>query len=141
ADDVTSKAMKKAASRAIERCDGSIVFSRSAWRRPTRSASGLPATAAVGARDDFQQVAARVLEVDAASAVVTVDLARLGLRRVSPVGVALLFDAGEDLVELGLAHEERVVLRPDLGLLVHEIDVDAVCRGDDLKGAPFLRGR
>src|SRR5262249_55551897 len=54
------------------------------------------------------------------------------------MGESPFFHAGEDLVELRLAHEESVVLRPDLPLLVREIDVDAVCRGDDLEGSPFL---
>ena len=51
------------------------------WREPSR----LPATATVRPRDDLQQVAARVLKIDAASAVVTVDLTCLGLRGVGPM--------------------------------------------------------
>src|SRR5262245_52948182 len=95
----------------------------------SRTASGLPATAAVGSRNDLEQVAARVLEVDAASTIVTVDLAGLGLSGIGPVGETLLFYAREDLVELRLAYEKSIVLGPDLSLLVHEIDIDAVCRG------------
>src|SRR5262245_23154867 len=108
--------------------------------RPPHLSSRFPTAAAVGPRDDFQQVAARVLEIDAPPAVVTVDLPCLGPRRIGPMGEAPFLHAAEDLVELRFAHEESVVLRPDLPLLVHEIDVDAVCRGDDLEGSPFLRG-
>jgi hypothetical protein len=58
-------------------------------------------------------MAARVLEVDAAAAVVPVDLAFLLLARVGPVLDAAAAHAAEDLVELLLAHEERVVLHLD----------------------------
>src|SRR5262249_50709718 len=104
-------------------------------------ASRLPPAAAIWAGNDFQQMAARVLEIDAASAVVMVDLPRLGPRRIGPMGEALFFHAGEDLVELRLAHQESVVLRPDLALLVHKIDVDPVCGRDDLERSPFFRCR
>src|SRR5215831_7433454 len=107
------------------------------WREPSR----LPATATVRPRDDLQQVAARVLKIDAASAVVTVDLTCLGLRGVGPMRQALILHAGQNLVEFSFAHQERIVLLPDFVLLVHEIDVHVVGCGDDLKRAPFLRSR
>src|SRR5688572_24457266 len=74
------------------------------------------ATAAVWTRDDLEHVPRRVFEVDAAAAVVAVDLALLLERRVGPPVEAALLHPAEDLVELRLAHQERVVL--DLDLLV-----------------------
>src|SRR5207244_4830143 len=94
--------------------------------------------ASIGPGDDLHQVAARVLEVDAAAAEVAVDLARLLLSGVSPVLEAALADAAEDLVELLLAHEEGVVLHLDLhavgveegeGHLVAELDIEEVVEG------------
>src|SRR5262245_43313753 len=60
-----------------------------------REPSRLPATATVRPRDELQQVAARVLKIDAASAVVTVDLICLGLRGVGPMRQALVLHAGQ----------------------------------------------
>src|SRR5262245_48849971 len=139
-NDMASKAMKNAALPANDRCGESIGSHATSLTR-ARRASGFPAAAAVGPRDDFQQVAARVLEIDTAPTVVTVDLPRLGLRRIGPVSEALIFHAGEDLIELRFADQESVVLGPDLAVLVHEIDVDPVCRRHDLKWSPFLGGR
>src|SRR5438105_6496223 len=82
--------------------------------------------AAVRARDDLEEVAARVLEVHAAAAVVVVDLALLALARIRPVVEPALLDAAEDLVELLLADEERVVLLLDLVIGVAEIERHAV---------------
>ena len=53
---------------------------------------------------------ARVFEVDAAAAIVVVDLALLTLAGVGPEVEAAGLDAGEDLVEFGFAHQERIVL-------------------------------
>src|SRR6185295_3076290 len=76
--------------------------------------------AAVGLGDDLEQVAARVPEVDAASAVVAVDLAFLLSPRIGPVLHPALLQAAEDLVELRVAHEKRVVL----GLDFHAVGVE-----------------
>src|ERR1051325_9294757 len=73
--------------------------------------------AAVGPGDDLEQVAARILEVDAASAVVAVDLPFLLLAGIRPVLEFARLDAAEDLIELPLAHEEGVVLRLDFHVL------------------------
>ena len=100
------------------------------------------AEASVRRGDDLEEVAARILEVHAAAAVVMVDLALLLLRRVGPVVEAALFDAAEDLVELLLAHEERVVLRFGLVVRVAEIERHAVREldGEEI-GAERLRRR
>src|SRR5262245_39371390 len=100
--------------------------------------SWLPAAAAIGSRNDFQQMSVRVLGIDAPSAVVTVDRVRLMLPRIRPMRKTVLLDAGENLVELLLSDKERIVLGPDLAFLVHEIDVHTICRGDNLKRTPFL---
>jgi hypothetical protein len=101
--------------------------------------SGVPPTTAVGARNNFQQVAAWIFEIKASAAVVTVDLAQLGARRIGPVGKVALSNTRKDLVKLRFAHQESIVLCSDLVFAIHEIDVDAVRRCDDLEGAP-LRG-
>jgi hypothetical protein len=70
--------------------------------------SRLPATAAVWPRDDLQEMATGVPEINAAPAVVMVDLARLGACGIGPVGQAAIPDAAEDRVELLLADQERI---------------------------------
>src|SRR5258708_5342424 len=85
---------------------------------------------AVRLGDDLEEVAARLFEVNAAAAVVVVDLALLLLHRIGPVVDALLLDAAEDLVELLLADEERVVLLLDLVVGVAEIERHAVGEHD-----------
>src|SRR4051794_3428620 len=66
--------------------------------------------ASVRAGDDLEDVAARVFEIDAATAEVVVDLALLLQSRIGPMVEPSLLEAAEDFVELALAHEERVVL-------------------------------
>src|SRR5262249_8021287 len=77
---------------------------------PRRRGAG----AAVRPGEDLEQVTVRILEVDAAPVVPRVDLAAVAAERVRPVCQMPLLHAGEDLVELDLAHEERVVLRRDV---------------------------
>src|SRR5262249_31292033 len=78
--------------------------------RPAAEGGGGSPAGAVGARDHLEQVAVGVLEVDAAAAVVAVDLAGAALHRVGPVLEAALADAAVDVVEVALADQERVVL-------------------------------
>jgi hypothetical protein len=78
----------------------------------------LSTAAAVGPRDDLQNVAVGVVPVDAAPAIVVVDAARLLVRRVRPVRQPPRLDALEDAVELFFADEEGVVL--DREVLVGE---------------------
>ena len=59
--------------------------------------------AAVGSSDDLKHVAVRILEVDAASAIIAVDLAAALLNGVSPILDPALADAAEDLVEIVLS--------------------------------------
>ena len=79
-----------------------------------------------GAGDDLQQEAVGVVEVDAAADVPVVDAVRFAARRVGPARQARFTDAADDLVELGFAHQERVVLRFDLCIAAA---VDVVERG------------
>src|SRR5678815_799888 len=65
------------------------------------------AAGAVGARDAFEQVPARIVEVDAPPAVPVVDPARFAPERIRPVREPARADPAEDLVELLLAHQER----------------------------------
>jgi hypothetical protein len=50
-----------------------------------------------------------------------VNLIGFGFVRIGPVRQSALFDARENLVELGLTHQERVVLRLDLALGIDEV--------------------
>ena len=56
-------------------------------------------------------MAVGVLEVQAAAAVAVVDGLALGPGRIGPVGQVSLAETVEGSVELGLADQERVVLR------------------------------
>jgi hypothetical protein len=55
-----------------------------------------------------------IAEVHAAAAVVVIDHTRSAQHRISPVVELACDDALEDLVELGFADEERVVLCGDV---------------------------
>src|SRR5512134_635931 len=75
------------------------------WVASMQSTAG-----AVRPRDDLEVVSVRIAPVQAATAVVAVDLAGLSMIRIGPVGKATIDDARVDRVEVGFAHEERVVL-------------------------------
>src|SRR5437763_2823980 len=80
----------------------------------------------VRAGDDLEEVSVRVPEVHASTAVVAVDLPPPPERRIGPVLEPPLGDPTEDLVELVLADEERVVLRRDLAVHVVIVERHAV---------------
>src|SRR5215467_11809180 len=84
--------------------------------RPPRFPGSVSMTA-IGAGDDFEQMPVRVFEIDAAAAVVVVDLSRVLLERIRPVLEASLADAPEHAVEIVLPDEEGVVLRSDVAVL------------------------
>ena len=77
------------------------------------------AAGAVRPGDDLQVVTGGILEVDAAAAVVVVDLARTASPRVGPVLHAALADPAVDGVELVFGHQECVVLRTDVLAVGH----------------------
>jgi len=60
------------------------------------------------------------------AAVVAVDLALLTMHRIRPVLQAARLHPAEDLIELGLAHQERVVLDLDLLVGIEEGERDLV---------------
>src|SRR5688500_11899259 len=84
-------------------------------------------------------MAVGIVEVDATAAVVPVDRALLVLERVRPVVEAALADAPEDLVELLLADEERVVLQANRAPHRVKVERDAVVDLDDEEGAERAR--
>jgi hypothetical protein len=86
-------------------------------------------------------MAVRVLEVDAAAAIVMVDLAFLAPLWIGPIRETLLLDPAENHVELRLAHEEREMTRRDVALPVHEVEIDAVGGRDDLERPSFASRR
>jgi hypothetical protein len=91
------------------------------------SASWIPAAAALRASDDFQEVPVGILEIETTPTVVIIDLTRLCLRRIGPVGKRPFANPSKNFVELFLVDEEGIVLRGDLAVGIHEIDIDAVC--------------
>src|SRR6476646_7434177 len=95
----------------------------------------LSAAAAVRPRDHFEVVAVRVAEIDAAPAVVMVDLAGPATSRISPVPEAAILDAAEDGVELTFADQESIVLRPDRALGVGKVERDTVVQLNDVEVA------
>src|SRR2546429_8082681 len=93
---------------------------------------------AVWLGDDLEQVAAQILEVDATATEIVVDLSLLLLFGIGPVLELARLDAAEDLVELLLAHEERVVLHLDFhavggkegeGHFVADLDIEERAEG------------
>jgi len=70
---------------------------------------------AVGAGDDFQEMAVVVLEIEAAAAIEMVDLAASVAVEVGVERDAGVFDAGQRAVELVLAQEKGVVSAAELG--------------------------
>src|SRR5207245_985212 len=95
---------------------------------PHRKAGTLPAlaAAAVGPREDLQDVPAGSDEIAPATAVPGVDLAGTILGRVGPEVHAPLGDPAEHLVELRLADQERVVLGGNLLVRAHEVHAQVV---------------
>src|SRR4029077_515773 len=81
---------------------------------PARGRSDLLGPVAVGVGDYFHHVTVGVVEIDAATAVQMIDLARLRAPRIGVIPDALSADAGERRVELGVADKERVMPRKKL---------------------------
>src|ERR1700752_1637828 len=65
---------------------------------------------AVWARDQFDQVAVRVVEIDAPAAIEMIDLARPLTPEIRVVLDTAGADAGESSVEFGIADQEGIVL-------------------------------
>src|SRR5437867_3019598 len=93
------------------------------------------AATAIGAGEDLQPVAIRIIPIDAAAAVAVVDLTRPALAGIGPVGQPALADAAEDLIELVLAHEEGVVHHREVALVAYEVERDAVVELDAVERA------
>src|SRR6516225_5037220 len=85
-----------------------------ARRRRARGRSDLLGPVAVGVGDYFHHVTVGVVEINAATAVQMIDLARLGAPRIGAIPDALRADAGERGVELGVADKEREMPRTKL---------------------------
>src|SRR5262249_30052855 len=88
-------------------------------------------SAAVRTREDLEQVAVGVAEVQAAASVVTIDLAAPRAARVGPIFDAALADASEDRVEVVLIDQKGIVLRRDLTVAVVEVERYAILELDD----------
>lgn len=55
--------------------------------------------------------------------------------RISPIRQPTFLNARKDLIELGLAHEKGVVLRPDIGAGIHKIQRQIITDSNDCEGA------
>jgi hypothetical protein len=84
--------------------------------------SPVSASAAVWAGDDLQEMPAGIFPIDAASAVVRVELTRPALAGVSPIRQVSASDSVEDLVELGFTDQESVVLRVGRAVVVGVVE-------------------
>jgi len=73
-------------------------------------------------------MSARVFEIDAAPAVVTIDLAGTAQIGIGPVLQIALLDPLEDRVELNFLDQKRIVLHRDLAVVFREIERDVVRR-------------
>jgi len=90
------------------------------FSRDQRVRLGCRGTAtAVGARNNLEQMAVGVVEIESAPIIPSVDLIALTTAGVGPVRQAAITNSGEDLIELSLAHEKRIVLRDDLTVSLH----------------------
>jgi hypothetical protein len=91
------------------------------------------AAAAVRPGDHFEVVAVRITKIDAAPAIIAVDLAGPAAPRISPVVEAAILDAAERGVEVSFADQEGVVLWMDWAIGVGKIERDAVVQLDDVE--------
>src|SRR6516164_1375971 len=91
---------------------------------------------AVWAGDQFEQVAVRVVEIDAAAAIEMIDLAGPLTAKIRVVLDAARADTGESRVEFRVADQERIVLRTE-ALGVRKIEGDAVPGRDRHEMTPF----
>src|SRR5262249_9097132 len=95
---------------------------------------------AIRAGNDLHQVTIGVREVDAASAVIVVDLPPPLPAGIGPVRAPALGDPAEDDVEVFLADQERIVLGSDVAVGLGEVEGHAVVRSDDEEMAEPRRG-
>src|SRR6185503_3573836 len=83
-------------------------------------------------------MAVGLLEVDAAPAIIAVDLASAMLGGVGPVFEAAAADARKDLIKIFFADKEGVVLNADVAILLIKIQRYAVVELDDEKRSERL---
>src|SRR6516225_3437836 len=83
-------------------------------RSPTRGRSDLLGSVAVGVGDYLHHVTVGVVEIDTATAVQMIDLAKLGTPRIGVITDAPSADTGERRVKLAVADKEGVMSRTKL---------------------------
>src|SRR6266498_4093900 len=93
------------------------------------------ASAAVRAGVDLEGGAARIFPVDAPPSVVRVVLTKPLPPRVGPVRQPAIPYPAEDLVEVGFADQERIVLRIDRAVIIGEVEGHLVVDLHDEEGA------
>lgn len=94
----------------------------------------------IGASDDLHPVPRGVLEVDAPSAVISIDLIGQCLLRIGPMRDPAGAEAAVDRVEARVVDKEGVVLHLNVGdVRFGELDEDAVVERDDRERSPQRR--
>lgn len=88
---------------------------------------GAKAAAAIGARDDLEDVAVGIVEIDAAPIVPTVDLTGLLMKGIGPIIERACLNTGKNCVEVPLAHEEGKMARIDRLIGLDKVER---CRAD-----------
>src|SRR5262249_17874059 len=102
------------------------------------SAYGFSLPAPVGAGENLQEVAIRILEIESPAAIVVIDFSSLCFRGIGPIGKPSLSNACKNFVELSLANEKSVVLLLYFPSGIHEINVGSIVSGDHLERSPFF---
>src|SRR6516162_958391 len=128
----------------IARAPGSVKHKSSSLPAPSpacEAGNGGPNSSALGGRavgagDQLEQVAVRVVEIDAAAAIEMIDLTRPLAAEIRVVRDTNGTNASEGGVEFGIADQEGIVLRAE-ALGVGKIEGDPVARLDRNEVAPF----
>jgi hypothetical protein len=88
--------------------------------------SGIVLRSTIGHCHDLEQVTVRIVEVDAATAIIVVDHARLGSAWIGPEVELVGLDPAEDLVEFRFRYQKCQVLLGDGTIDLEEIERDLI---------------
>lgn len=83
--------------------------------------SGVYPTAAIGAGEDFHYVTARIVKIDTPTVIPMIDLLRLPMRWVRPIGQARRLHPMEDGAKLVFRHQKSVVAGTNVLVCLDEI--------------------
>jgi hypothetical protein len=83
---------------------------------------GVRSAAAVRPGDDFEKMSVGIVEIDAATVVPSVDLARLPMEGIGPIANAAFAQTIDDAVELAFRDEKREMARGDLPIGLQQVE-------------------